>query len=219
MLLSRLNNEPRPTTGVGKCKYPWANARRGIDPQMRSFAARPFVCVIIAICVAGLTLVVLMPGAQADAKPCGKPTSKPMNGQKVGWQRGRGPKHPAAKQRVCAPTGSAPPSTPSAEVSGNGNGVAPLSDEAEAAGPTLIAVPLARTALTGSVEQRSTPAATSALPATTPAGAPTTDVQVTAHSPAAIDDSVVLVGVLVGFILAVSGVVLGAGRRGGRRTN
>jgi hypothetical protein len=82
----------------------------------------------------------------------------------------------------------------------------------------LIPVPLARTALTGRVEQPSPPAATSALPAP-PADAPTTDVQVTAHSPAAIDDSVVLVGVVVGFILAVSGVVLGAGRRGGRRTN
>ena len=57
---------------------------------MRSFAARPFACVIVAICVAGLTLVVIMPGAQADAKPCDKPT----NGQKVGWQRGHGPKPP-----------------------------------------------------------------------------------------------------------------------------
>jgi hypothetical protein len=83
----------------------------------------------------------------------------------------------------------------------------------------LIPVPLARTALTGRVEQPSPPAAASALPAPPPADAPTTDVQVTAHSPATIDDSVVLVGVVVGFILAVSGVVLGAGRRGGRRTN
>ena len=182
---------------------------------MRSFAARPFACVIVAICVAGLTLVVIMPGAQADAKPCDKPT----NGQKVGWQRGHGPKHPTPRQRACAPTRSAAPPA-EVSVSGNGNSVASLSDEAEAAaGPTLIPVPLARTALTGRVEQPSPPAATSALPAPTPAGAPTTDVQVTAHSPAAIDDSVVLVGVVVGFILAVSGVVLGAGRRGGRRTN
>ena len=182
---------------------------------MRSFAARPFACVIVAICVAGLTLVVIMPGAQADAKPCDKPT----NGQKVGWQRGHGPNHPTPRQRACAPTRSAAPPA-EVSVSGNGNSVASLSDEAEAAaGPTLIPVPLARTALTGRVEQPTPPAATSALPAPPPADAPTTDVQVTAHSPAAIDDSVVLVGVVVGFILAVSGVVLGAGRRGGRRTN
>jgi hypothetical protein len=182
---------------------------------MRSFAARPFACVVVAICLAGLTLVVIMPGAQADAKPCDKPT----NGHKVGWQRGHGPKHSTPRQRACAPTGSAAPPA-EVSVSGNGNGVASLSDEAEAAaGPSLIPVPLARTALTGRVEQPSPSAATLALPAPTPAGARTTDVQVTAHSPAAIDDSVVLVGVVVGFILAVSGVVLGAGRRGGRRTN
>ena len=182
---------------------------------MRSFAARPFACVIVAICVAGLTLVVIIPGAQADAKPCDKPT----NGQKVGWQRGHGPRHPTPRQRACAPTGSAAPPA-EVSVSANGDGVASLSDDAEAAaGPTLISAPLARTALIGRVEHSSPPTATSALPTPTPAGARTTDVQVTAHSPAALDDSVVLVGVVVGFMLAVSGVVLGAGRRGGRRTN
>lgn len=182
---------------------------------MRSFAARPFACVIVAICVAGLTLVVIIPGAHADAKPCDKPT----NGQKVGWQRGHGPRHPTPGQRACAPTGSAPPPA-EVSVSADGDGVASLSDDAEAAaGPTLISAPLARTGLIGRVEHSSSPTATGALPTPTPAGARTTDVQVTAHSPAALDDSVVLVGVVVGFMLAVSGVVLGAGRRGGRRTN
>ena len=179
---------------------------------MRRLAARPFVCVIVALCVAGLTLVVLMPGAQADAKRCNKST----NGQKVGWQRGQGPKNPAAKQRVCAPTGS-PASK--AETSGDGNGVASLPDEDEVAGPTLIPVPLERTALTGSVADESPSASTAQVPAPTSSSAPTTEVQVTAHSPATIDDSVLLLGVVIGFILAVTGVVLGAGRRGGRRAN
>jgi hypothetical protein len=178
---------------------------------MRGLAARPFVCVIVALCVAGLTLVVLTPGAQADAKPCSKPT----NGQKVGWQRGHGPKHPAAKQRACAPAGSP---TPTPEVlGGDGNGAAQLSEVGEVAGPTLIPAPLEQTALTGSGDRTGTRASTSEVPAPTSSSAPTTEVQVTAHSPAAIDDSVLLLGVVIGFILAVAGVVLGAGRRGSHR--
>jgi hypothetical protein len=180
---------------------------------MRGLAARPFVCVVVALCVAGLALVVLMPGAQADAKPCSKPT----NGQKVGWQRGHGPKHPAAKQLPCMPSGSP---AAQAELSGGGDGVGSLPDQAEVAGPTLIPVPLERAALTGSVERPSgPPATTSAGPVPIPSSTPTTEIQVTAHSPAAIDDSVLLVGVVIGFILAVSAVVVGAGRRGGRRAN
>lgn len=178
---------------------------------MRRLAARPFVCVTVALCVAGLTLVVLTPGAQADAKPCSKPT----NGQKVGWQRGHGPKHPAAKQRPCAPSGSAVAKT---EVSSNEDVVESLSDQHEVAGPSLIPVPLEGTARTGSDEQPSSePATTPAGSASTPSSTPTTEIQVTAHAPAAIDDSILLVGVVIGFILAVSAVVVGAGRRGGRR--
>jgi hypothetical protein len=180
---------------------------------MRCLSARPFMCVVVALCVVGLTLVVLMPGAQADAKPCTKPTS----GQKVGWQHGHGPKHPAAKQRPCAPSGSP---AAKAEVSGDGNGAAPLTNVAEVAGPTLIPAPLERTAPTESVERSSSqPATTSEAPASTPSSTPTTDIQVTAHSPAAINDSVLLVGVVIGFILAVTAVVLGAGRRGSHRAN
>ena len=179
---------------------------------MRGLAARPIVCVVVALCVAGLTLVVLMPGAQADAKPCSKPTI----GQKVGWQRGHGPKHPAAKQRPCAPSESP---APKAEVSSDGDGVASLSDQDEAAGPTLIPVPLERTAPTGRVEWSRPPVTTPEGSTSTPSSTPTTEIQVTAHSPAAIDDSVLLVGVVIGFILAVSAVVVAAGRRGGRRAN
>jgi hypothetical protein len=180
---------------------------------MRGLAARPIMCVVVALCVAGLALVVLMPGAQADAKPCGKPT----NGQKVGWQRGHGPKHPAAKPRPCAPSGSP---APTAEVSAGGDGVGSLSDQDELAGPTLIPAPLERTALTGSGERPSSqPATPPEGTASTPSSTPTTEIQVTAHSPAAIDDSVLLVGVVIGFILAVSAVVVAAGRRGGRRAN
>ena len=180
---------------------------------MRGLAARPFVCVVVALCVAGLMVVVLMPGAQADAKPCTKPT----NGQKVGWQRGHGPKHPAAKQLPCASSGAP---AAQADVSGGGDGVGSMPDQAEVAGPTLIPVPLERPVLTESGERPSSPpATTSEGPASTPSSPPTTEIQVTAHSPAAIDDSVLLVGVVVGFILAVSAVVVGAGRRGGRRAN
>ena len=179
---------------------------------MRGLAARPFVCVIVALCVAGLTLIVLMPGAQADAKPCSKPT----NGQKVGWQRGHGPKHPAAKQRACAPSGT---STPTAEGSGDVNGAAPLSDVAQVAGPTLIPAPLEGTARTESVDQPGPAVSKPEVPASTPSSPPTDEVQVTAHSPASIDDSVLLLGVVIGFILAVTGVVLGAGRRGSHRAN
>jgi hypothetical protein len=178
---------------------------------MRGLAARPIMCVVVALCVAGLTLVVLMPGAQADAKPCSKST----NGQKVGWQRGHGPKHLAAKQRPCAPSDSP---APTAEVSSDGDGVASLSDQDEVAAPTLIPVPLEQTAPTGRIE-RSRPPATTPEEPSTPSSTPTNEIQVTAHSPAAIDDSVLLVGVVIGFILAVSAVVVAAGRRGGRRAN
>jgi hypothetical protein len=47
--------------------------------------------------------------------------------------------------------------------------------------------------------------------------APSPDVQVASSPPAGVDDSVVLVGVVLAFLLAVSGVVLGAGRRSKRR--
>jgi len=202
-----------PATGAGESTRFSGPARNGgIDPPMRGLAARPIVCVVVALCVAGLTLVVLMPGAQADAKPCSKPT----NGQKVGWQRGHGPKHPAAKQRPCAPSGSP---APRAEVSSVGDGVASLSDQDEVAGPTLIPVPLEQTAPTERVERSSSRATMPEGPTSTPSSTPTTEIQVTAQSPAAIDDSVLLVGVVIGFILAVSAVVVAAGRRGGRRAN
>jgi hypothetical protein len=83
----------------------------------------------------------------------------------------------------------------------------------------LIPVPLEQTAPTERVERSSPPATTPEGPTSTPSNTPTTEIQVTAQSPAAIDDSVLLVGVVIGFILAVSAVVVAAGRRGGRRAN
>jgi hypothetical protein len=54
-------------------------------------------------------------------------------------------------------------------------------------------------------------------PTPVPSAAPSPDVQVASSPPAGVDDSVVLVGVVLAFLLAVSGVVLGAGRRSKRR--
>jgi hypothetical protein len=94
---------------------------------MRGLAARPIVCVVVALCVAGLTLVVLMRGAQADAKPCSKRRMVKGRLATRSWS-----KHPAANSAHARH----PLAAPKAEVSTHGDGVASLSDQDEVAGPT-----------------------------------------------------------------------------------
>jgi hypothetical protein len=100
--------------------------------------------------------------------------------------------------------------------------VPPASDLAATGGddvvsvPKLIRAPVNETDVTMSADHPIGPAATPSPRAPHPTPEPT-PVQVTTNAPAAVDDSVVLIGVVLVFMLGVLCVVLGAGRRSGRR--
>jgi hypothetical protein len=171
--------------------------------------ARSYGWLVLALCIAGVTAVVLAPGARADARADARPCPKPSNGKKVGSQHPPAPKRPSTTKHAC-------PSTGEASSGIKGARLASATSVEVASVPILIRVPLARTGLTMSADHPAPSPAIASTPAPVPSAAPSPDLQVTASPRAGVDDSVVLVGVVLAFLLAVSGVVLGAGRRSGR---
>src|SRR6266536_3656910 len=81
--------------------------------------------------------------------------------------------------------------------------------------PSLARVPAAQTALTLAAAGPDPAQSTPASPAPAAIGEANRRIEVAANSATAINDSLLLVGLLLGFMLAVSGLVLAAGRRGG----
>ena len=81
--------------------------------------------------------------------------------------------------------------------------------------PSLARVPAAQTALTLAAAGPGPAQSTPASPASASIGEANRRIEVAANSATAINDSLLLVGLLLGFMLAVSGLVLAAGRRGG----
>jgi hypothetical protein len=171
--------------------------------------ARSYGWLVLALCIAGITVVVLAPGGRADARPC----PKPSNGKKVGSVHTRAPTRPSTTNHACPATGKAKSGSKGAPA----NGLASSTSVEVASVPTLIRVPLGQTGLTMSADHPAPSPAIASPPASVPSAARNPDLQVTSSPPAGVDDSVVLVGVVLAFLLAVSGVVLGAGRRSRRR--
>jgi len=154
---------------------------------------------ILGICVAvGIVLAVVLPGAGAGADRVKAACGQAAHGARMGWQHGHNPRRAQTNQLACPLSGLAQSTTQPA-----------------APAPSLARVPAAQTVLTlpaaGPDPAQSTPAS----PAPTSIGEANRRIEVTANSATAINDSLLLVGLLLGFVLAVSGLVLAAGRRGG----
>jgi hypothetical protein len=154
---------------------------------------------ILGICVAvGIALAVVLPGAGAGADRVKAACGQAGHGARMGWQHGHAPRRATTNQLACSLTGLAQSTTqPAAPV------------------PRLARVPAAQTVLTLAAAGPDPAQSTPASPAPTSIGEANRRIEVAANSATAINDSLLLVGLLLGFVLAVSGLVLAAGRRGG----
>ena len=160
---------------------------------------------ILVVCAAGAAavLTVGLPGSGAGADRGRAACGAASHGMRLGWLRGHDPTHLHGNESQCPPAvPAAAPSDPAPNV--------PM--------PSLTRIPAARTALTLSAD-RSAP-----RPPTGPAPRATTStheqqhvVEVAPHAAATASSSPVLTGAVFAFMLAVSGIVFAAGRRGGRR--
>ncbi len=154
---------------------------------------------ILGICVAaGIALAVVAPGAGAGADRVKAACAQAPHGARVGWQHGHNPGRAQANQLACPLSGLARSTTQPA-----------------APPPSLARVPAAQTALTLAAAGPDPAQSTPASPGTASIGEANRRIEVAANSATAINDSLLLVGLLLGFMLAVSGLVLAAGRRGG----
>ncbi len=154
---------------------------------------------ILGICVAaGIALAVVAPGAGAGADRVKAACAQAPHGARVGWQHGHSPRRGQANQLACPLSGLAQSMTLPA-----------------APPPSLARVPAAQTALTLAAAGPGPAQSTPASPASASIGEANRRIEVAANSAAAINDSLLLVGLLLGFMLAVSGLVLATGRRRG----
>ena len=154
---------------------------------------------ILGICVAaGIALAVVAPGAGAGADRVKAACAQAPHGARVGWQHGHNPGRAQANQLACPLSGLARSTTRPA-----------------APPPSLARVPAAQTALTLAAAGPDPAQSTPASPGTASIGEANRRIEVAANSATAINDSLLLVGLLLGFMLAVCGLVLAAGRRGG----
>ena len=189
--------------GVERC-FGWAGAGRGgIRPAMtRRICPRGWL-ILVLCAAAGIAVTVTVPGSGAGAARATAACAAGSRAVRTGWQHPHDPKRPNPKwQRLCAPTGP----------------VLSTGECAPAPTPGLTRIAADRTTLTLTAGQPNRPRPTRS----TPTGSPSEQrhqVEVAANSTTAAGGSLVLVGLVLTFILAVSGLVLAAGHRRGRRAD
>jgi hypothetical protein len=180
-------------------RFQWASAHTG-DRGTMTRSTGPRGWLILGICVvAGIALAVVVPGAGAGADRVKAACAQAPHGARVGWRHGHNPRRAQANQLACPLSGLAQSTVQPA---------APTS--------SLARVPAAQTALTLAAAGPGPAQSTPASPGTASGGEANRRIEIAANSATAINDSLLLlVGLLLGFMLAVCGLVLAADRRGG----
>ncbi len=159
---------------------------------------------ILVLCAAaGIAVTVTVPGSGAGAARVTAACDTASHGVRTGWQHTHDPKRSHPKWLLlCTPT-SPVPST---------------GESAPRPAPSLTRIPADQTTLTLPAGQPGPPRPAPST-RTGPPSEQRHEVEVAANSLTAAGDSLVLIGLVLTFILAVSGLVLAAGRRRGRRAD
>ena len=185
--------------------FGWAGVgTRGDSSHTMTCRIGPRGWLIVVLCAAtGVAVTVTVPGSGAGAARVTAACDTASHGVRTGWQHLHDPKRSRPKwQLLCAPSSPVPSTGESAPMPA----------------PSLTRIPADQMTLTLTAGQPDPPPPTPATP-TGPPSEHRHEVEVAANSTTAVGGSLVLLGLVLAFIVGVSGLVFAAGRRRGGRAD